>query len=91
MILVYPLLLIAAVVLMRRQPPGRSRPGWRGFALWTVAGALFTFSLLTGFSIGLFLLPLVVIALYAAVRFAPDARALGFFAGIGAIVVALFV
>jgi hypothetical protein len=86
---IYPLLLIWAAVQIRRTKE-RRRAGWSGFAAWCLAGALFTFSLLTGFSIGLFLLPLVVAALYLAVRSAPDFRAaLGFVAGIGVILLIL--
>jgi hypothetical protein len=86
---IYPLLLIWAVVLIRRTKRKRGA-GWVGFAVWTVAGAIFTFSLLTGLSIGLFLLPVVALALYLAVRSAPDFPAsLGFVAGIGAIVLML--
>jgi len=86
---IYPLLVIWAAVLIRRTK-GRRHVGWPGFAAWCAAGALFTFSLLTGFSIGLFLLPLVVAGLYLAVRSAPDFRAsLGFVAGIGVILLVL--
>jgi len=86
---IYPLLVIWAAVLIRRTN-GRSHAGWSGFAAWCLAGALFTFSLLTGFSIGLFLLPLVAAGLYLAVRSAPDFRAaLGFVAGIGVILLVL--
>ncbi len=86
---IYPLLVIWAAVLIRRTK-GSRRAGWSGFAAWCAAGALFTFSLLTGFSIGLFLLPLVAAALYLAVRSAPDFRAsLGFVAGIGVILLVL--
>src|SRR5207249_10162600 len=88
-ILIYPLLLIWAAALIWRAKRRRSA-AWSGFAAWYLAGALFTFSLLTGLSIGLFLLPLVVAALYLAVRSAPDFRALlGFVAGIGVILLAL--
>src|SRR5207244_10746776 len=81
----YPRLLVWAAVLIWRTK-GRHRSGWSGFSAWCLAGALFTFSLLTGFSIGLFLLPLVVAAVYLAVRSAPDFRAaLGFVAGLGMI------
>jgi hypothetical protein len=88
-ILVYPLLLIFAAVIIWRT---RARPGagWSGFMAWYVAGALFTFSLLTGFSIGLFMLPLVVLAIYVALRLAPGfGAALGFVGGIGAILVVI--
>jgi len=84
-IAIYPLLLIWAAVLIRRRRRER-RPGWAGFSAWTAAGAIFTFSVLTGLSIGLLLLPLVAAALYLAARSAPDFRAsLGFLAGIGVV------
>jgi len=84
-ILIYPLLLIAAAVKIWRTRPTR-HGGWSGFLIWNVAGALFTFSLLTGLSIGLFVLPLVVLAIWFATRLAPDVRAaLGFIEGIGVI------
>jgi hypothetical protein len=82
-ILIYPLLLIVAAVIIWRTRARRGA-GWSGFMAWYVAGALFTFSLLTGFSIGLFLLPLVVLAIYSAIRLAPGFRAaLGFIGGSG--------
>src|SRR6266849_2126300 len=81
-IAIFPLLLIWAALRIRRTEQ-RGRAGWAGFAAWTVAGGIFTFSLLTGFSIGLFLLPVVAAMLYLAVRAAPDFRAsLGFVAGV---------
>jgi preprotein translocase subunit SecG len=84
-ILVYPLLLLVALVLVRRGR-GRGSDGWDGFAVWAAAGAAFTFSLLTGLSIGLFLLPIVVLAIVWAIRRAPDFRAmLGFLGGAGLI------
>lgn len=89
MILIYPLLLIGAAVLIRRTGR-RNRGGWSRFAAWAAAGALFTFSLLTGLSIGLFLLPLVVALLYLAIKSAPDFRAsLGFGGGIGVTLLAI--
>jgi hypothetical protein len=82
-IAIYPLLLLWAAGLIRRRERERAS-GWGGFSAWTAAGAIFTFSLLTGLSIGLLLLPLVAAALYLAARFAPDFRtSLGFVAGIG--------
>jgi hypothetical protein len=84
-IAIYPLLLAWAAVLIRRRKQ-EPRPGWGGFTVWTAAGAVFTFSLLTGLSIGLLLLPLVVAALYLAARSAPDFHAsIGFVAGIGVV------
>jgi hypothetical protein len=88
-ILLYPLLLIVAAVIVWRTRARRGA-GWSGFVAWCLAGASFTFSLLTGFSIGLFLLPLVVLAIYLAIRLAPGFRAtLGFIGGIGAILLVI--
>lgn len=86
MIVLYPTLLaIAAAMLLRRRrthPTGGA--GWRWFAAWTAAGALFTFSLLAGLSIGLFFLPLAAALLLTVARLAPrPPEALGFVAGIG--------
>lgn len=84
-IAIYPVLLIWAAVLIRRRKR-EPRPGWVGFSAWTAAGTVFTFSLLTGLSIGLLFLPLVVAALYFAARSAPDFYAsIGFVAGIGVV------
>jgi hypothetical protein len=91
LIAIYPLLLVwAALQIRRRRREREQRPSWAGFGAWTAAGAIFTFSLLTGLSIGLLLLPLVIVALYLAVRSAPDFRAaLGFVAGIGVVLLLL--
>jgi hypothetical protein len=65
-----------------------SRPTWEGFCAWAAAGALFAFSLLTGFSVGLFLVPLVALGLYLAARVAPDYRAaLVLVAGTGCVLI----
>ncbi len=89
MIAIYPLLLVWAAVLIRRRK-GEPTPGWAGFSAWAIAGAVFTFSVLTGLSIGLLLLPIVVAALYLAARSAPDFQAsIGFAAGIGVVLLSL--
>jgi len=91
LILIYPLLLVGAALMIRRSP-GRHGAGWVGVVAWAAAGALFTFSLLTGLSIGLFLLPAVVLALAIAVRVAPEfSSALGFVAGIAVMTLAIVV
>ena len=86
MILVYPALLLAAAVLIAR----RDRAGGHGrrwFGAWAAVGVLFSFSLLTGFSIGLFLLPAVAVALFwVALRSPHAAEATGFLAGAGLLV-----
>jgi hypothetical protein len=85
MILVYPLLLLVALVVVRRRR-GSGRDAWGGFAAWAAAGAAFTFSLVTGLSIGLLLLPLVVLTIAWAIRRAPDFLSmLGFLGGAGVI------
>jgi len=86
MILLFPVVLIAAGYLMWHE---RRRPrlsGLVGFAVWAAAGALFFFSLLTGFSIGLLILPAAAGVVIFAASWAPGTReATGFFAGVGAI------
>ena len=91
MILLYPLLLIgaAAVVVRRRDQPGGC--GWGWFLAWLGAGAFFTFSLLTGFSIGLFFLPLVTVALLGVAWLSPHFReASGLPVGAAVLVGAIF-
>jgi hypothetical protein len=85
MILLYPLALAAAAVVMRRTTGSRRGAMWFGW--WTAAGALFTFSLLTGFSVGLFVLPLAVALLLWVARRAPGREAIGFFEGIGLVLI----
>lgn len=60
--------------------------GWKGFLAWALAGGLLLFSFLSGFSIGLFLLPLALVALWLVARRArawPELFGAG--AGFGAI------
>jgi hypothetical protein len=60
------------------------RESWLAFAAWTVAGALAVFAFLSGFSIGVFVLPFAVLALAAAARVAGGgAGLLGLPAGAG--------
>jgi hypothetical protein len=85
-ILLYPLLLIGALVTAVRQKREGGR-GWRWFGVWCAAGALFTFSLVTGLSIGLFLFPAVAVALLFVARKAPHAEeSAGFIAGAGLVI-----
>ena len=88
MILAYPLLLVAAVAIARRSERSGHGAGW--FGAYAVAGMLFSFSLATGFSIGLFLLPLVALVLLWVASRAPRWReASGFFAGVVGLVALL--
>jgi hypothetical protein len=82
-ILAWPVLLIIAGVSCwkrRHQAGGRGRV-W--FLVWIVAGFLMSFSLITGFSIGLFILPFAAATLIWVARRAPHLReAAGFAVGI---------
>jgi hypothetical protein len=93
MMLLWPLLLVAAAILgWRRRGDGGHR-GWRWFTGWVVAGFLISFSLVAGLSIGLVVLPLAAIALLTAAAQAPHLReASGFVVGVAttvALIVAL--
>ena len=80
------LALVAALLVWRRRPaaPSTAGKGWRWFAGWSVAGALFTFSVLTGFSIGLFIMPVAAVLLILVAWNSPrSTEALGFINGIG--------
>ncbi|MGH2994771.1 MAG: hypothetical protein ACRDON_09000 [Gaiellaceae bacterium] len=60
--------------------------GWPWFWAWGLAGGLVLFALLTGFSIGLFLLPLAVVALVLVARRARGwPEGLGVLAGVAAV------
>jgi hypothetical protein len=88
-IVLHPVLLLLAVTLVAvlEREGGR---GWRWFVAWCMAGALFFFSLLTGLSIGLLLLPVAAAALLVVAVTAPHfAEASGFVAGVGAVAVAI--
>jgi hypothetical protein len=87
MVVLYPIVLVAALFLMSKsRQRGLGQRGWGWFSAWAAAGALFVFSLLTGFSIGLFLLPLATIAMFWLALHAPYWReAAGFLLG-GALV-----
>ena len=66
MIVLYLLVLAGALYLMavsRHRGLG-ARRGWLWFNAWVATGALFLFSLLTGFSIGLFLFPASALAIF---------------------------
>jgi len=85
MVLVYPVLLVLACVLVLTRDRAGGR-GWRWFGAWTAAGALLVFSFLTGFSIGLFVLPVAALVLVAAALWSPHVgEATGFVAGVGVV------
>jgi hypothetical protein len=92
MILVFPLLLVAATFLTLRRAEERRAISvdarWRWFSAWSVAGAAMAFSLLAGLSIGFFVLPFAAALLLWVAWSAPQLRdALGFAVGIGAVLV----
>ena len=63
----------------------RRRRGWSAFAIWGVAGALVALTLLSLLSIGIFILPLAVIALaVAGWRASGWPEGVGLVAGVGA-------
>ena len=66
MIVLYLVVLAGALYLMSvsRQRGMGARRGWLWFNAWLGAGALFLFSLLTGFSVALVLFPVSVIAIF---------------------------
>jgi hypothetical protein len=89
MIILFPIVLVAAFVIARRRA-STSRGGPRWFAAWAAAGALMTFSLLAGFSIGIYVLPLAaVVTLWVASRAPGTGDAIGFVAGVGLTAVAI--
>jgi hypothetical protein len=59
---------------------------WKAFVAWSLAGGLLVFSVLTGFSIGLFVLPFALAAvLVTAKRASAWPEALGVVAGAGVV------
>jgi len=83
-IALYPLVLLVAAFMLVQN---RGRPGghgWRWFGAWWVSGGVFAFSLVTGLSIGLFVLPFAAAALFVVAARAPHLpETSGFVAGVG--------
>jgi hypothetical protein len=83
-ILAWPLLLLVAagVAWTRRGETGGH--GRRWFLAWSLAGFLMSFSFVTGFSIGVFVLPVAAATLIWAALRSPHLReGSGFLAGLG--------
>ncbi len=92
MILLWPLLLVAAGLIMRKARARGARFRGRDFyAAWAVAGALFMFSLLTGLSIGVFVFPVAALLVLWLAANAPGREAIAFAPGAAAVLVLLFV
>jgi hypothetical protein len=90
-ILLYLLVLVGAgVVMSAALKRGGGHRGWPWLVAWGLAGALFMFSLLTGFSIGLFLFPVATVAVFWLAANAPGRQAIGFAAGSAAVFLVLF-
>ena len=86
MILVFPIALgIAAVILWRsRSQSGSEGRGCRWFWAWSIVGAALALTFLTGFSIGLLLLPFALLLLWLVVYLSPRwPESIGFVEGVG--------
>jgi hypothetical protein len=83
MLILYPLIIVAAAVLawQRRGLQGGRGPAW--YLTWAIAGFLVSLSIVTGLSIGLFVAPIAaVVLLWVATRSPHLLEASGFLAGI---------
>ena len=87
MIVLWPLLLVGAAVVMgkARARPHRFR-GWAVAFAWAIAGALFAFSLATGYSVGLFIFPAAAVAALWLASNAPGREAIAFPVGAAVVV-----
>jgi hypothetical protein len=86
MILVFPIALgIAAIILWRsRGQSGSEGRGCRWFWAWSIVGAALALTFLTGFSIGLLLLPFALLLLWLVVYLSPRwPESIGFVEGVG--------
>jgi hypothetical protein len=86
-IVLYPVVLLTAVLVVMNAPgdPKIGR-GFSWFLSWAAAGALFTFSFLAAFSIGLFVLPFAAaLLLWVAWRSSHGPERTGFAAGVGSV------
>jgi hypothetical protein len=86
MIFVFPAALAVAVVILWRSrgASGGQGRGCRWFWAWSLVGAALGFSFLTGFSIGLLLLPFALVLLWLVLYLSPRwPESIGFFEGVG--------
>jgi hypothetical protein len=71
-IIVFPLMLLIVAYVILLAPGGSSEGlGCRWFWAWAAAGVLFMFSVVSGFSIGLFIAPFALVFLLALARHSP--------------------
>ena len=92
MIFVFPAALAVAVVILWRSrgESGGQGSGCRWFWAWSLVGAGVGLSFLTGFSIGLLLLPFALVLLWLVLYRSPRWReSLGFFEGVGFLLLAI--
>jgi hypothetical protein len=92
MIFVFPAALAVAVVILWRSrgESGGRGSGCRWFWAWSLAGAALGLSFLTGFSIGLLLLPFALALLWLVLHLSPRwPESLGFFEGVGFLLLAI--
>jgi hypothetical protein len=83
MILAWPLLAVLAALVAWYHAPTKAGRGWRWSLAWIAAGFLWSFSLITGFSIGLLLLPIAAVVLLWVASQSPHLlEALGFIGGL---------
>lgn len=84
MIVLIAVLAVAVVLIVRRRDDPRGR-GWPWFGAWLASGALFSFGVVAGLSIGVFVLPFAAAAVLVVSVGAPHfLEAAGFVAGAGA-------
>ena len=86
MILIFPIALVLALVVLWRAGgrPGSEGRGCRWFWAWSLVGAALCFSFLTGFSIGLLLLPFALLLLWLVLSRSPRwPESIGFVEGAG--------
>ena len=84
MILVFPVALLLCAIAIVRARGSSGGQGLQWFGAWLLVGAALTLSFLTGFSIGLLLLPFALVLLVLVTRLSPHLpEASGFVSGIG--------
>jgi hypothetical protein len=87
----YPAVLVLVGLVLARNRGRSGGRGWRWFAAWWAAGGLFAFSFVTGFSIGLFVLPFAAAALFFVASRAPHLwESTGFAGGVGMLAVVVW-